>query len=368
MTFNLRDDILEDSLIDQKLSTSENLSLWMNRWQLSLETKKVSSLTLKSYRKAIDTFIDFTKKYGECVPLNEIGARFINRYLVLYQHELAVKKYKKKKLSKSKLSITKRESNSADLGINDANFTILEEFENTLSQRLTIVKMFLKYIGVKNRDKITFNASFKELVHLKISTKFTEHLTTTEMDEVVKYITNWSAHSKYYKNTSHNRYAHRESLLVLLYILTGARGNEIVNVRLEDITEVTKNKVEYYIIRIHEAKGGKKREVSAPKEPLEELIEYFKSELPDDSYYISSTHRKVYTNKPTSADNIRKTFNKILSILGIKKSGLHVCRRGYATKRISVDKKGIAEVAKEMGNTVAVLEEHYLKHNAEAYL
>ena len=63
-----------------------------------------------------------------------------------------------------------------------------------------------------------------------------------------------------------------------------------------------------------------------------------------------------------------KFANFILNKLEINKSGLHAFRRGYVTKRIGKDKIDVSICAKEVGNTVAILEKHYLKHNAEHFL
>ena len=68
-----------------------------------------------------------------------------------------------------------------------------------------------------------------------------------------------------------------------------------------------------------------------------------------------------------SAVYYRVFSNDTLKFLGINKTGLHAYRRDYVSMRVGEDKVLVSLVAKEVGNTSAILEKHYFKHDAELH-
>lgn len=158
-------------------------------------------------------------------------------------------------------------------------------------------------------------------------------------------------------------YAYRDSLLIMLYCFSGARGEELVLVKQEDIVFEDGQ----YIIHIMHGKGGSVRSLKLSKDEskmIKKHLEYLHQELPYNSSYLSATYNakeSVYTDKPMSADSIRRFGNFVFKLLNINKTGLHTIRRGYATKKLAVDKVDIATIAKRLGNTTAILEKHYYK-------
>jgi len=341
------------------------LKLWVTRWVDDLFINKLSSQSIKNYKFAINTFLNFSKRHRD-VPIDAISARYINRYLMSYQFDLA-KDRLNVLVSEEEFSLLKNELKQSSIGKNDANFTVLECFQNTLSQRLTIVKMFLKFVTENNIEQHDYTKLFDKLAIIKINEKFTDYLTASEIDEVIKYMRMWISIYKDHKPKSSERYAYRDALLLLIYSLSGARSDEVVHIRLRDISLFKKNGVERYIVKIDKGKGGKKRSISIEKKYIHSFIEYFGSHLPNENYYLSSTYKNGYTNKPMNGNTIRAFANKILKNIGINKKGLHSFRRGYVTKRVADDLVDISVVAKEVGNTTAILEKHYLKHSAEAF-
>lgn len=361
------DDIAEYSLSDMASTPYRNLKVWQDRWEDELVMNKVAEKTIKSYRFALKTFFDFVKRHRK-IPIESITVRYINRYLIDYQIRIAKDKHAEGRLPKRDLDKLIKESKKTSIGKNDANFTVLEEFENTLSHRLTTLKIFLKFITENNKEQHDYTSLFSGLAKIKIKEKFADHLTTEELEEVVGYMHVWPDIYKDHKPKSSERYAYRDALLMLIYALSGARSDEVVHIKMKDISLHSKNSTERYIIKIVKGKGGKKRSVGIKREYLDKYIEYFKAELPSGDYYLSSTYKDGYTNKPMSPNAIRTFSNKTLKNLGINKTGLHAFRRGYATKRIGNDEAGISVVAKELGNTVDIIEKHYLKHSAEAFM
>jgi len=364
---DLLDDIAEYNLSDTKLTPYANLNIWCKRWKEELYRQKCSQGTIKGYMFGVKTFLNFSKKNRK-IDIDRIGARYINRYLIDYQLQLAQTGVLEKKLTEKEYLLLSKEAKKKTIGKNDANFMVHEVFENTLSQRLTIVKMFLKFITENNKEQHDYTRLFDKLAKIKIQDKFTDYLTEDELGEVVEYMHIWTSIYKDHKPKSSERYAYRDALLMIIYALTGARSDEVTHIRLSDITLYTKNSIDRYIIKIDKAKGGKKRTVGIKRDHIEKFMQYFKAVLPGEEYFLSSTYKDGYTNKPMSSNAIRGFSNTILKNLGIHKTGLHAFRRGYVTKRIGSDDVDISIVAKEVGNTIAILEKHYLKHSAEAFM
>lgn len=362
--YDLLDDIAIYDLQDPNLTPFKNLLLWEERWLESVKVNKRGMNTIRSYEFGLKSFYTFVKRHRK-ISIDKIGAKYINRYLIDYQITLAKEAVSTNSLEKRYLDELIKESKKKSIGTNDANFTVLEKFENTLSHRLTVVKIFLKYITENNKDQHDYTAIFNKITKIKIADKFTDFLTMDELHQVVEYMSIWPQIYKDHKPKSSLRYAYRDAALMVIYALTGGRSNEVVHIKLKEISE-SKNQ-EHYLIKINKGKGGKKRTVSIPKNYLKPFLDYFRAEFPSDDYYISSTYKKGYTNIPMEPNNIRTFSNGILKLLDINKTGLHAFRRGYVTKRIGGDEVDISLVAKEVGNTVAILEKHYLKHTADIF-
>lgn len=357
------DDFLDDipsQSLHLRNNTDESLKLWMELWLEEVKSKKKSEKTLKSYRDGILKFLNFISMHP--IMIEKISSRLINRYLMQYQYDLACAK--RGKITDDKIKLLKDELKTPNLGKNDSGFTILYAFQNTLLLRTTTLKMFLKFITENNEEQHDYTALFKHIATIKIDEKFTEYLTQKEIISVVNYMQNWLIDYAKIKPRSHERYAYRDAFLMTLYALTGARSFEMTNVRLSDIKEGKIDNTKGYIISIRRAKGGKIRKVFVVKKSVEHYLSYFRDAFKGKDYYISSTFANgAYTDKPMAERTIRGFSNQILIALGINKSGLHIFRRGYVTKRINHDKVDVSIVAKEVGNTVAILEKHYLKQN-----
>jgi len=364
----------DDSLSPLSTGTiDEDMQFWINQFIEQKEMERVAEKTIKGYKSALKTFLDFVIEHKDANTMESLGARFINRYLIEYQSSLALRKIKNLKAKGvidgfEKYEEIIKQKDEKYLGKNDAHFKILKDFENSLDHRLTVVKMLLKYISDNNEEEHDYTPIFRKLAVIKHADKFTEYITLDEMDEVISLMSVWMNVYKEYKPKTPTNSAYRDSLLMILYVLTGARSSEVVKIKLKDITEFSHDGRKYYRIRIMEGKGGKVREVGVEAGYIKKHIEFIKKELPSDDFYIASRYSsdsKQYINKHIHEDTIRRFGNFILEILGINKKGLHVFRRGYATKRVVHDKVEISVVAKEIGNTINVLEKYYLKHNAE---
>ncbi len=342
---------------------------WINLFIEQKSADRVSKKTKKSYEDALESFHMFVEKHAKDNTMHNIGARFVNRFLIDYQSHLAQLKLNQEKskiTDEIKLKNYRRvikQSSKKHLGKNDALFEILPEFENSLSHRLTVLKMFLKFISESNSDDVDYVQYFHKFTTIKKTEKYTPYLTTDEYDSLVDFIQEW--HKTYDKGTEEE--AVRNALLILLYLLTGARSEEVVDIKLKDISYHKEyGKKSYYVVRIMHGKGGKIREVAVEAEHIEFHINYLKNRLPSNDYYISSIYDKDgnVINKPYHPDSIRKFANFVMKKKEIDKTGLHTFRRGFATRKVISEKMDIAKASKILGNSINVLERYYLKHTA----
>lgn len=348
---------------------SKDIKYWSVLFLRSKESE-ISKKTKKSYINALKTFYLFAKQYNHQIGISKISDRFINHYIMWYQIQLAKRALHYEKINENTFKKIKQMPHSKKLGPYCSMFDINEQFENSISQRAVILKSFLSYVSAENREQVDLLKAFNHVKKVRINDKMTDYLTTKELAGTIKYAMKWTENYKGYFPRSSERIAYRNSMLLLMYCLTGARTEELLWIRGRDIKLRTDDSgEEFYIVDILKGKGGKRRKVAFKKKYLQKHVEYMDNELPNSNYYYSSTYRDgKYTNKPMKDKTIRDFHNTIMQLLGIKKSGLHIIRRAYATKRIGEDKIQIAEVAKELGNTIGILEKHYFKNSEEAII
>lgn len=341
---------------------------WANLFLQQKKLENADKKTIRSYKDALFSFQAFAKK-NNTNTMENIGAKFVNRYLIDYQAALAQRDQTLPKKIRAKIIKQKEER---FLGKNDADFYIDERYQNTLNHRLTVVKMFLKHISENNQEEHNYVELFGGFVKIKIKEKFRDTLSVEEIDNLIDYMVNWPYnYRKYghkYKSVEPDRIARRDALLLLIYLLTGARGDEVVKIALKDIGEFELDGEHYYSIKIQDGKGGKIREVPVHQDYIHPLVEYFRAELPDSSYFISSLWNKDlgYYKNFTPADSVRRFANKIFKANNINVSGLHAFRRGFATKKVAHEGTDIAVTAGIMGNSSSVLEKFYLKIDSQA--
>lgn len=349
-----------------KGSLGSSVRFWIKEFLEQKDLDKVSEKTLKSYSDALLSFIDFVDTNSDNTMEN-MGATFINRYLIWYQASLAENDYKKGLIDKKEYIKISKQVKDPSLGKYDAGFYIGKKYENTLNHRLTVVKMLLRYISENNKEEKDYTTLFRRFATIRIKERFQNHLKVEEVDKIIDFMMVWPEeykkfeHCHIYKNYTYHD-AMRDGMLLLIYLLTGARGGEVIKVKLKDIEPSERMGDDYFDIKIENGKGDKIRRVSVHRDYIEKYVNYFKSALPSDEFCISSVIKdEKIIDKPIHVDIVRRFANLILQELDINKTGLHSFRRGFATRKVVHEKENIAVVARLMGNTTTVLEKYYVK-------
>lgn len=364
-----QDDLAEWDL-NSGLGFSNTIEVWLEHYIAQKYAQAVSPKTIKSYREAIVPFMIYSHQYESMMEIEDITAKFINNYLLWYQEHLAQDDFVNKKIDQTVYNevMSNRKSNR---GRNDAKLTIAYKYEKSLSHRLTVLKQLLSFISENNKEQKDFTQLFKYFSKIKVQKRSTDYLTNEELEELIAFMKEWPFIFKQYKPKSSERYAYRNALIVLLYCLTGARADEVISLNMEHITpsnykDDSGYTHHFYTIAYHTTKGDKYREVVVRREEIEPYVKYMRDALSDATYIISSTYTNgKYTNKKMSDVDMYLFVTWALHNMGIKKSGRHIIRRGYATKELA-DGKDLAIVAMELGHTSTnTTFSAYVKNNPE---
>jgi len=364
----------QDDLAEWELHSGGGLSndveAWLERYIADKNTQGVSPKTVKSYREAISPFIEFCHGYEDVMDIEDMTAKFVNNYLMWYQEKLAQNDFVFKHLPIE--DYEKVMSNkSAKRGKNDATLITIYKYEKSLSHRLTILKQLLFFIAENNKEQKDFTVLFKHFTKIKVQKRHTDYLTAKEMEELIAFMRQWPYMHKEYKPKSSSASAWRDATIVLLYCLTGARSDEVLSLKMEHIQDISleddEGKVHpFYSIQYHTTKGDKYREVVIHKNDIESFIVHMRGALIDHSFVLSSTTKSgKATNKKMNDSEMYRFVTWALHMMGIKKSGRHIIRRGYATKEIA-DGKELAVVALDLGHSSTnTTFNSYVKNNPE---
>lgn len=364
----------QDDLAEWELRSGDGLSndieVWLERYIADLGSQSLSPKTIKSYREAISPFIDFCRNYESVMEIEDITAKFVNNYLMWYQEKLAKGDFEFGRISID-IYNNVMSNHKAKRGKNDASLTIAYKYEKSLSHRLTVLKQMLFFISENNKEQKDFTALFKHFTKIKVQKRNTDYLTAKELEELIGFMNQWPHIHKDYKPKSSSATAWRDATIVLLYCVTGARSDEVLSLEIGHIHDTSMEDDAgtvhpFYSIQYHTTKGDKYREVVVHKWQIEKFIQHMRVALPEQKLVLSSTIvRGKPTNKKMSQSEMYRFVTWALHELGIKKSGRHIIRRGYATKELA-DGKELAVVALDLGHTSTnTTFNGYIKNNPE---
>lgn len=177
---------------------------------------------------------------------------------------------------------------------------------------------FFKYISSQNKDEDgshVFEIDLKNWSGLNSSSgqKLPEYMSEEQMKTFLNTLNNF----EYKSNQNRNK------LAIKIILFTGVRVNEVLRLRLKDISYEN----DLISLRIH-AKGNKYRVVLLNINSIKEHLEHFKS--------ISDPNEYLFTNKqgkPLTQAYISRLIENVLMQAGIRKekNGAHMLRHSFAT-------------------------------------
>ena len=229
--------------------------------------RKVSENTRKSYREAINLLLAFLcchleKPLGKIV-LDDITAANIELFVQWLEEE--------------------RECRGA-----------------TQNQRMSAIKAFLKYCGMKDPACNSFYLSACSLPKIKTEKKLTvDHFSEDALQAILKC------------PNPERKVEHRDQFYMILLYDTGARNQEILDLRIRDFSDMGKSPY----VTIH-GKGEKIRSVPLMAETMKHLSSYLKRFHPEpgcESDYLFYTTSHGIRHQ-MSDDNVARFIDKYAAI------------------------------------------------------
>lgn len=264
-----------------------NLTKYSNREEMIVQSSWdiLSENTKASYKSDLDIFFDFVQK-----GLTDINQKDI----IDFVHFLQSKNYKNATINRKIASVSKLFTVYMIAGVILANPVDLARKSGKLTFR--IVKSSRSFLTLQNvRDCVKAS-----------------HTSTSDRDI---------------------------SLMVKLFAETGIRVSELINIKLNDITDIDKKYVNIHIL----GKGNVERNRPAPRAFIEKLKKIYSHE----TYLFCTVHRKKY-HRSWAYAVLRKRFKRVC---GLEKIGPHKLRHFWATYKIVVEKMDINAVSKALGHS-----------------
>lgn len=178
---------------------------------------------------------------------------------------------------------------------------------STRSRKTTALREFYKYLFKKGYIKYN---PMKDIENPPIPERNPEYLTQEEIEKLLQ-------------ATAGQTFQRRDKAIILLFLTTGLRISELVNIELEDI----KGNILTVI-----GKRNKERQVPLPESTLKAIDDYLKSRGQLSNYlFISNRGNKMHVN------TVQKMLDKYLIIAGLdtKRYTVHTLRHTAATTMLN---------------------------------
>jgi len=224
--------------------------------------RKSSPKTITTYRKAMEQFLDYLKEKNE-VRLYQVTITMINRK--------SVTEYLDHVETVRKCSVSTR------------------------NHRLDCIRSFMKYAATCNMEAAAMWTEIQAVTHSREEKSPVEYLSVAAVEAIIA------------QPDSATKIGLRDKFLILFLYQTGARAQELVDIRFCDI-QMGKNAV----VTIH-GKGSKVRKVPLREKLVEHLKKYLKMFHADTTQY--STDYLFYTNHNRThtrmtEDNVRRLIQR----------------------------------------------------------
>lgn len=226
------------------------------------QERKLSTNTIRSYKKALELLLDYTKNKYNCeyheITFEKLTADVIRDFLIYLEEDRSC-------------SVTTR------------------------NQRLHCIRSFYKYASQKNITNTVFFEDVKKIKPAKENKKLVEHMSETAIEAILK------------QPDTDTDIGKRDAFMMLFLYKTGARVQELVDIRLCDIHLGKQANV------VLHGKGAKTRIVPLRDSEIQHLKKYLLLFHPDYTPY--SQNYLFYTvrghqKKRMTEDNVRDRVSK----------------------------------------------------------
>ncbi len=272
------------------LAFAETLEKYFSHFKNEQYLTGKSDNTVISYNTTITSFIKFVKEYEKPLDFKNLKKIDIMNYLT----------YKNENLQKQ------------------------SELKNSSKLLyVTHLKTFFTYIQENMDEEIKISTVFK--ININVPKRSPKGIVEDDVEKLKKYIASLGQDS----------FLHvRASLLLKVYLYTGARRDELSRIKVSDFEDSGDN--ESYVLTII-GKGDKEGLVYILKEEVEKELEYYRQNKLE-HIAASSTSSKIM-----NGSQIYKFLNTQYKKAGINYTGVHILRHTFA-KTLSAKKTNLVHL------------------------
>lgn len=323
----------------------EDLGRWQKSYLASCAANETSERSIEIYTGILDDLLEFTRPHQDQAAMTDVNQFFISTFL---NEKAKVQAELKAKYPKGRYGFS----------------------PSTKSLYVTVIKKFLLYITENNSDNVDLTQSVKQ-IKVKREKKLKPRLEESEISALLNSIEKMKEGGK--RAVTSNRNA----LLFKIFLYTGMRAEEMVQLRLSDLIlrvvaednivegeggdkKVVTSNHELYVIKLN-GKGQKERLVYLPKEMIEDELETLLStRQPSDFIAFSTRSGGVINTK-----KIYELLDRLYRASGVSKRGVHLLRHTLA--RRLVDRNVNLETIRDIlgHSSIGITSEFYAKTNEE---
>lgn len=273
----------------------EDLGRWRDLYIQQRRDDGLASRSVSIYSGVIEELIEHSHQHQEEVVLQDLNTFYINAFL------------------NEKALISKK------------------GFGNTSRQLyINVIKGFFRFIAENNHDGVDLLYNLKNL-KTKTETKVKPSYTNDQEDRIQVMLEKLKADLP--KAPSRRFTMIRNIIMTKIFLNTGIRGNEMAQVRYDQLEPHTDDSgVAMYVIMIH-GKGSKERYVYIERDELDEELTLMRSRFVTSGLIAASL-----TGRPLGPIQINQNISRIAKKTGLAKGGLHIYRHTVARRLI---RKGV---------------------------
>ena len=234
---------------------------------------------------------------------------------------------------------------------------------NTINKELTVLRQIFEFA---RRSEIIEGREIPTIQNIRKPPNAKTRKPGINESELLSLLSTIKDKYKSQKNQKHKK-SHKLLLHYISFLcLTGVRVTEAKNIKIKDCRKFTNNGIEY--LKVFVQGKGKSRELVAQHEAiitLDKLIYFHQKNAGQNGWeYSEETH--LFTDQygnpigsfAKSLNNALKDANLLYDIHGDKRSA-GTFRKYYITQSILIGDINLAELAKNVGNSINVIEQHY---------
>ena len=372
----INDDLqIQTDNISNNISFLDDLTIWIDKFNINLKELRLSSNTIESYRYVLKALVEYSERYLHTKKhLYDFTVEESNDFLLWMENYqinrdygslkertaelLHFIEYIQSQTNKDIFILRNKYINTHENSKLDMNF-ILDEFEKyyfnneiaidkidnnyiknyivndsktsvaTMMHRRAVLHKFINFISEKS-DSDVFDYLLKNMKIYKKekgviykSKTFDKELLLKLINFIDAYVDDPSIFIKRVTQQS-KTVAYKNTAMILLMLGAGCRASEALSLRFCDIEDSNKDT---YKVNILNGKGNKHRTSYILKSLFKKHYDYLNNvkNTPDDYISTNSNGNKL------DRKNLFKTVEKIFKFIGEDKKGLHIFRHHFGS-------------------------------------